>query len=227
MPDVVLHVLVVLLSQFFRVIRRCGTTRMYSNGAWLSSASPLDPEIIHQLFTSLAGVEPARMEKQGALGGRQRASSSSFPWDHDARPTGRLAVRPRRLGDPGPSRCRRGSGVAPRRPPSFLQVPREAVTGLRRWDSLQVRLHIQCSRHLFSSAQRLCVDSTRRCPHRGVRHGVSRANGEDAPGGGRPTCVSVVGAPIKRLGNGVRPGPSADGPEEPRARAQSWLEAVV
>ena len=50
-------------------------------------------------------------------------------------PTGRPAVRPRRLGGPGRSSCRRGSGAAPRRPLSFLQVPCKAVTGFHRWDS--------------------------------------------------------------------------------------------
>lgn len=160
---------------------------MYSDGAWHSLTSTLYPELIHQFFTSLAGVEP------GLYGETRRHwegdREPSLPPAHGTmtpRPTGPPAVRPRRLGSPGPYRCRRGTGAAPRGPLSFLYVPQEAVTDLRRWDSpaFRLRLHWQrpASCLLFASAQLLCVDNTRRSPHRGGRHGVSRASGEDAPG---------------------------------------------
>ena len=147
------------------------------------------------------------------------------------RPTGRSAVRPRRLGGPGPSSCRRGSGTAPRRPLSFLQLPREALTGLRRWDSPAGKaastLAAPVVQFPYASAQRLCVDSTRRYPHGAGQHGVSRASGEDAPGAAAVPPGSRWWDPNKRLIIGERPGPSAGVREEPRAGAQSWLGAVV
>ena len=162
----------VILSQFFQVIGRWGTTRMYSDGAWPSLASALYPELIHQFFTSLTGVEP------GPDGETRRCCEGdrgpSLPPAHGTmtpRPTGHPAVRPRCFGSLGPYRCCRGTGTAPRVPLSFLHVPQETVTDLRRWDSPAFWLHLHwqqlASCLLFASAQRLCVDTTRRSPHRG------------------------------------------------------------
>ncbi|TKC33711.1 hypothetical protein EI555_008434, partial [Monodon monoceros] len=63
---------------------------------------------------------------------------------------------------------------------------RASVDGIPFRSGCIYNVPVTCSR------RSACVDSTRRSPHRGVRHGVSRASEEDAPGGVRPTCVSPL-----------------------------------
>ena len=136
------------------------------------------------------------------------------------RPTGRPAVRPRRLGGPGPSSCRRGSAAAPRRPLSFLQVPHEAVTGFHRWDFPPVQAASTLAGPVVQSPVRLgaalvCREHTQVPSPRETTRSVSGKWGGRSRHGGLPTWVSVVGTPSKRSVNVARPGPSAGVREEP------------